>query len=118
MSACNRKRVLHAHEFAQHFGTANHRNTAVTGFNQFWVIVRNSRRINHQVRIFDVRCFVLRKHLNAKALQVINHLAFTGIGTAHHETVIVEHFGNTGHTGTTDTYKMKLTDTLTIINLH
>ena len=61
---------------------------------------------------------MLREHLNAEALQVINHLAFTGIGAAHHETVIVEHFGNTGHTGTTDTYEMKLTDTLTIINLH
>ena len=118
MSAGNRKRVLHAHEFAQHFSAANHRNTAVAGFHQFRVIVRNCRRINHQVRIFHIRSFVLREHLNAEALQVINHLAFTGIGAAHHETVIVEHFGNTGHTGTTDTYEMKLTDTLTIINLH
>ena len=118
MSTRNRKRVLHTHEFTEHFGAADYRNTAVTGFDKFWIIVRDSRRINHQVGIFDILGFMLRKHLDSKTLKVINHRTFTGIGSAHHKAIRMKHFSNTRHTCATDTHKVEATDTLTIINLH
>ena len=61
---------------------------------------------------------MLREHADTKTLEVIDHGAFARVGTTHDKTIRMEHLGNARHTGATDTDKVKLADTLTIINLH
>ena len=80
--------------------------------------MRNRRRIDHKVSTFDIGSLVLREHANSKTLEVIDHGTFARVGTAHDKTIRMEHLGNAGHSRTADTDKVKLADTLAIINLH
>ena len=108
--AGNGNAVAKTHQFRQHLGAANNRNTRFVGGDDFRVIRRNRAGNHDNARIAHVFRAMVEINRGAKLSQLLGHRIRRQVGAANLITFVGQNFGNTAHAGTANANKVNVPD--------
>ena len=102
-----RNAIAEAHDFGEHFCARHHRNTLFARRLHFRVLFVNRARHHHHVAAVHMTGVMPDQDARTQSCKSARDSVFTQVRPAHLVPQVEQHFGNSTHTCTTDTDKMR-----------
>ena len=110
MGSCNGNPMTETHQFCQHLGTWNNRNTLFSRRRHLRIIIGHRRGDDHHITATDIAICMTNVNCRTLRCQSLSHHILTQVRARELITEIEQNLGNPPHSGTTDTDHVDMTN--------